>query len=159
MVCELGDYVAFVDQFGHKQLTGCARVLGNALAKETGYKTRIIELSVLQRCATHMASRADLDEAYNAGYVACEAAIHGESGKMVTLKVKKREPYQVAYESVDIHEVANVERKLPKEWIINDGTYVSKEFLDYVRPLIIGTVTPYYAGGLPKHMTLRHKVR
>jgi len=157
LVCELaGDY-AFVDAFGHRQLSGCGKVLANMIAKETGFKTRSIEFSILQRCATHMASRVDVDEAYNAGYVACDAAISGESGKMAALRVITREPYVVTYELADVHEVANIERKMPRSWISEDGTYVTDEFLNYAKPLVIGSLTPYSAGGLPKHMSLKHK--
>jgi 6-phosphofructokinase 1 len=76
---------------------------------------------------------------------------------MITIKVKSREPYVEQYDMFDIHEIANVERKVPKNWIINDGTYVSDAFLDYARPFIIGSLQPYTAGGLPTHLTMKKK--
>lgn len=156
-VCELGNSNDYVDAFGHKQLSGCASYLANLVTAETGLKSRAIELSTLQRCATHVASRVDIDEADNVGYVACQAAMNGETGQMIIIQVTSREPYMVMYNKYDIHEIANVEKKVPHDWIINDGTYVSEKYLEYARPLIIGTILPYYAGGLPKHLTLKKK--
>ena len=76
---------------------------------------------------------------------------------MITINVECREPYVETYGMFDIHEVANVERKVPLDWIINDGTYVSDEYLKYARPFIIGRVAPYTAGGLPIHLTMTKK--
>lgn len=159
MVCELGDYMSFVDAFGHKQLTGCSKVLANQIAKTYGWKSRAIEFSIMQRCATHMASRADIDEAYNVGYTACKAVLEGETAKMATIKVLGREPYIVSYDLVDVNLIANQEKKFPDEWITADGTYVTDDFITYATPLIIGDIAPHYAAGLPVHMTLDKKIR
>lgn len=156
LVCELTNDYEFVDAFGHRQLSGCGRYLANVIANETGIKTRSIEFSILQRCSTHLASRVDLDEAYNVGYIACEEAIKNSSGKMVVLHVREREPYVCDYLTADVHEIANLEKKMPIDWITRGGTYVSKEFVDYASPLIIGAVTPYYAAGIPKHMDIKY---
>ncbi len=158
-VCELGQSNDFVDAFGHKQLSGCASYLANKVTEATGLKSRPIEFSTLQRCATHLASRTDIDEAYNVGYIAAKSAFEGKTGMMVTIEVVSRDPYLVHYNQYDIHEIANVERKVPKHWIINNGTYVGKQYLEYARPLIIGSLLPYYASGLPKHVTLNNKPR
>ena len=73
---------------------------------------------------------------------------------MITIKVTSRAPYLVTYDQFDIHEIANVERKVPLDWIINDGTYVSEEFIKYARPLIMGELEPYYSEGVPQHLSL-----
>ena len=73
---------------------------------------------------------------------------------MITIQVQSREPYVESYSMFDIHEVANIERKVPKNWIINDGTYVSSEYIDYARPLIMGEIEPYYSEGVPQHLSL-----
>ena len=156
-VCELGTVNDHVDAFGHKQLAGTAAYLASLVTQQTGLKSRYIEFSSLQRCAAHLASRSDSDEAYNVGYFAAKAAFEGNTGKMVTIQVQSREPYVETYDMFDIHEVANVERKVPLDWIINDGTYVSDEYLKYARPFIIGRVAPYTAGGLPIHLTMTKK--
>ena len=156
-VCELGSSNDHVDAFGHKQLAGTAAYLANLVKNETGLKSRYIEFSSLQRCAAHLASRTDADEAYNVGYLAAEAAFNGHTGEMITIDVISREPYIEEYDMFDIHEVANVERKVPKAWITNNGTYVSDEYVAYVRPLIMGNLQPYTAAGVPIHMTLKNK--
>ena len=156
-VCELGNANDHIDAFGHKALAGTAAYLAGVVTKETGLKSRYIEFSSLQRCAAHLASRSDSDEAYNVGFLAAKAAFEGRSGVMVTIKVESREPYVETYSVFDIHDVANVEKKVPLNWIINDGTYVSDEFLSYARPFIIGRVPPYTAGGLPVHLTMNKK--
>ena len=158
LVCEAEkDYDSgYVDAFGHKQLSGAGRALADRLVARFGLKTRVIEFSTLQRCATHLASRVDIDEAFNVGYVAAKTAFRGETGKMISIKVVSRQPYIAEYEPIDVGAVANLEKKVPAEWITNDGTYVSKEFLHYVRPLVIGDLSPYYAQGLPRHLTLHN---
>ena len=156
-VCELGTVNDHIDAFGHKQLAGTAAFLANVVTQKTGLKSRYIEFSSLQRCAAHLSSRADSDEAYNVGYLAAKAAFEGNTGMMITIQVQSREPYVETYSMFDIHEVANIERKVPKNWIINDGTYVSDEYLNYARPFIIGRVPPYSAGGLPVHLTMKKK--
>ena len=156
-VCELGTVNDHVDAFGHKQLAGTAAYLAGLVYNETGLKSRYIEFSSLQRCAAHLASRSDCDEAYNVGYLAAKAAFDGETGKMVTIEVQSREPYVETYSMFDVHEVANMERKVPLSWITNDGTYVSDEYLAYARPFIIGSMQPYTAGGLPVHITMNKK--
>ncbi|MBR2707494.1 MAG: 6-phosphofructokinase [Mogibacterium sp.] len=156
-VCELGNANEHIDAFGHKALAGTAAYLAGVVTKETGLKSRYIEFSSLQRCAAHLASRADSDEAYNVGFLAAKAAFEGQTGVMVTIKVESREPYVETYSLFDIHDVANVEKKVPINWITNDGTYVSDEFLSYARPFIIGRVPPYTAGGLPVHLTMNKK--
>lgn len=85
-VCELGQSVDFVDAFGHKQLSGTANYLASYIAGEFGCKTRAIELSTLQRSASHCASRVDILEAYQVGGAAVKAADEGDSGKMVVLQ-------------------------------------------------------------------------
>ena len=156
-VCELGNSNDHIDAFGHKALAGTAAYLAGVVTQETGLKSRYIEFSSLQRCAAHLASRCDSDEAYNVGYLAAKAAFEGNTGMMVTIKVESREPYIETYGMFDIHEVANVEKKVPLSWITEDGTYVSDEFLNYARPFIIGRVAPYSAGGLPVHLTMTKK--
>ena len=156
-VCELGTVNDHIDAFGHKQLAGTAAFLANVVTQKTGLKSRYIEFSSLQRCAAHLSSRADSDEAYNVGYLAAKAAFEGNTGMMITIQVQSRQPYVESYSMFDIHEVANIERKVPKNWIINDGTYVSDEYLSYARPFIIGRVPPYTAGGLPVHLTMKKK--
>jgi 6-phosphofructokinase 1 len=158
-VCELGVTPDHVDAFGHKQLSGTADYLAGVVTAKTGLKSRAVEFSSLQRCAAHLSSRVDADEAYNVGLIAAQAAFKGETGQMVCIEVKSREPYVAEYDMFDIHEVANIERKVPLKWIINDGTYVSDAFISYAKPLILGTLTPYTAAGVPIHLNMNKKAR
>lgn len=153
-VCELSGSSDKLDAFGHKQLSGVGTYLASKISAETGIKARSIEFSTLQRCASHVVSRTDADEAYNAGYLAAQKAFEGCTGNMITIQVTSRAPYLVTYSQFDIHEVANVERKVPLEWITEDGTYVSDEFINYARPLIMGEIEPYFSEGVPQHLSL-----
>ena len=153
--CELGNASDFVDAFGHKQLSGCAAALANIVAGATGLKTRAVEFSTLQRAATHIASLQDINEAFSVGYLAGQAAEEGKTGMMITIDVKERNPYQVGYSIYDIHAIANVERPVPAEWIIYDGTDVSEEYVNYARPLILGELTPMMVNGTPRHLVLK----
>ena len=151
-VSELGNSIDYVDAFGHKQLTGTARYLCDVVAKECGCKTRAIELSTLQRAASHCASRVDILEAYEVGGAAMKAADEGDSGKMVVIERLSDDPYQAGTEVKDVHKIANDERTVPREWINKDGTYVTNEFITYVRPLIQGDVGPIMVDGIPRHL-------
>ncbi|MGN1165434.1 MAG: 6-phosphofructokinase [Lachnospiraceae bacterium] len=151
-VCELGNSVDFVDAFGHKQLSGTAAYLANYIAGELGCKTRAIELSTLQRSASHAASRVDILEAYQVGGAAVKAADEGDSGKMVVLQRLSDDPYQCGTEVKDVHKIANDEKLVPENWVTPDGTYVTNEFISYVRPLIQGDVSPVMVDGIPRHL-------
>ena len=151
-VCELGQTADFVDAFGHKQLTGTAAYLANYIAGEVGCKTRAIELSTLQRAASHCSSRVDILEAYQVGGAAVKAADEGDSGKMVVLNRLSDDPYQCGTEVKDVHKIANDERLVPRNWVNEEGTYVTDEFVTYVRPLIQGDVSPVMVDGIPRHL-------
>lgn len=151
-VCELGQSADFVDAFGHKQLSGTAAYLANYVASEVGCKTRAIELSTLQRSASHCGSRVDILEAYQVGGAAVKAADEGDTGKMVVLVRLSDDPYQCGTEVKDVHKIANDERLVPREWVNKEGTYVTDDFVTYVKPLIQGDVSPVMVDGIPRHL-------
>ena len=153
-VCELSNDAHFVDAFGHKSLTGTARYLSNCVAGALKTKTRSIELSTLQRCAAHMSSRTDITEAYQVGGAAAKAAFEGNTGKMVALERISNDPYQCTTKLVDIHLIANFEKKVPLEWVNAYHTDMTPEFLQYARPLIQSELTPVFIDGLPRHIHL-----
>jgi 6-phosphofructokinase 1 len=153
-VCELSDDARFTDAFGHKNLTGTARFLANKIAENIDVKTRSIELSTLQRCAGHITSRIDITEAYRVGASAATAAFGGESGKMIALKRISDNPYQCITEIHDVREIANLEKKVPCEWINAEHTKMMPEFINYVKPLIQSELPPFYIEGLPRHIYL-----
>lgn len=151
-VCEYGASIDYVDAFGHKQLSGTASYLASFIAGELGCKTRAIELSTLQRAASHLSSRVDILEAYQVGGAAVKAADEGDSGKMVVLVRKSDDPYQSTTEVKDVHKIANDEKLVPRKWVNKDGDYVTDEFISYVRPLIQGDVSPIMVDGIPRHL-------
>ena len=156
-VCELTDGVDFVDAFGHKQLTGTVNYLARRLAQEIGCKTRTIELSSMQRAASHLASRIDILEAFQVGGAAVKAADEGDTGEMVIIKRLSDDPYQSTTDLRNVHKVSNVEKVVPREWITEDGTYVTDEFISYVRPLIQGDVSPVMVDGIPRYLYHKKK--
>ena len=151
-VCELTDGIDFVDAFGHKQLTGTARFLAEKINREVGCKTRAIEFNSLQRCASHIVSRVDITEAYQVGGAAVKEAFEGETGKMIILKRVSDDPYICVTDIYDVHKIANVEKKVPRNWINEAGDYVTEEFVNYIRPLIQAELTPIMTDGLPRHL-------
>ena len=156
-VCELGSSGDYVDAFGHKQLAGTATYLANFLAAECGCKTRAVELSTLQRSASHMASRVDIDEAFMVGGAAVKAADEGDTGKMIVIDRVSDDPYMAKTGIYDVHRIANEEKVVPRNWMNKDATYVTKDFVDYISPLIQGDYQPIMVNGLPRHLVLNLK--
>lgn len=153
-VFELTNHTEYVDSFGHKQLSGTARYLSSLVSEKFGCKSRSIELSTLQRCAGHLTSRVDITEAYQVGGSAVKAAFDGDTGKVVILKRVSNDPYICTTDLYDVHKVANVEKKVPLEWITEDGTYVSDKLVNYIRPLIQAELTPIMITGQPRHIVI-----
>ena len=156
-VCELSGGAGYVDPFGHKQLQGTAAYLASYLGAEIGCKTRSIEFSTLQRSASHMASRVDVNEAFMVGGAAVKAADEGDSGKMVVIDRVADDPYMSAAGIYDVHRIANNEKLVPRSWMNREGNYVTEEFINYIEPLIQGDYQPFMVNGLPQHLVLKKK--
>ncbi len=154
-LCDLAGDTGTLDAFGHKAtLSGTSRYLADLIKAKLGCKTRAVEFSTLQRCASHLASRTDITEAYAVGAAAVRAAFSGETAKMVAIIRASTIPYQYHTETVDIYEVANKEKTVPIEWITPDGMNVTADFEAYARPLIQAELTPIYINGTPRHIRL-----
>lgn len=153
-VFEHGQHTEYVDSFGHKQLSGTAKYLASLVSEKIGCKSRAIELSTLQRCAGHLTSRVDITEAYQVGGYAVKAAFEGETGKMVILKRVSEDPYICTTDLYDVHKIANIEKKVPVEWIEPDGSGVSDKLVNYIRPLIQAELTPIMITGQPRHIVV-----
>ena len=144
------------DGFGHAQLGGLASMLADTVKNELGCKVRGIELSLLQRCAAHCASKTDVDESYMSGKVAVEEAVAGVTDKMVGFKCTRDENgYKCEIELLPLSEVANTEKKVPREWINEEGNGVTQEFVDYALPLINGENVGPKVSGLPRFANLK----
>lgn len=148
-----------VDQFGHQRLGGLSQFLLSQVETHLRIKGRYILPASSQRCASHLASRVDAEEAYQVGRIAVEEAIGGKSGKMVALRRLQGEEYACAYELVDLDKVANQERKVPRQWINVASNDVTSQFVDYARPLIEGEVQVAYRQGLPAYVDMEAYVR
>ena len=151
-VCEVADSAQELDLFGHKRLTGTALFLAEVCSKRLGIKTRAIELSTLQRCASHISSLTDVTEAYEAGCAAVSAAIEGKTGVAVVLNRVSDAPYRCEMGVVEVANLANHEKTIPLEWIDVENACMKEEFLAYARPLIQGELAPMYKDGLPCHL-------
>ena len=144
------------DGFGHAQLGGLAARLAQALKELEHAKVRGIELSLLQRAGAHLASQTDIDEAFAAGKTAVEAAIAGETGKMVALmREMVGGKYTCRMELIPLADVANYEKKVPVEWIVPEGNNVTQDFIDYALPLIQGVPEIPVENGLPRYARLK----
>lgn len=152
-VCELASDNVALDAFGHKMMSGSAKYLENKIKAELGIKARSIEISTLQRSAAHFASLTDIEEAFNVGASAVYAANHGETGRVVCMKRLSNSPYTCTYETHDVHAIANIEKKVPLEWITEDNQ-LKQDAIDYIKPLIQGELLPMVVDGLPRHLCL-----
>ena len=142
------------DAFGHKYLSGIGKYLEGLVGNRIGCKVRSVELNILQRCAGYMLSETDIIESRNLGAFAAVSAIRGESGKMSALKRICDDPYQVEIELADLSKIANFEKKVPMEWINEEGNDIKDELLTYLKPLIQGEVQIPYEKGIPKRFIL-----
>ena len=144
------------DGFGHAQLGGLAALLANIVKEKTGAKVRGIELSLLQRCGSHLASQTDIDESFLAGKTAVEAAVAGETDKMVGFEcTREGGKYTCKTKLFNLSEVANFEKKVPLEWINKEGNGVTQAFIDYALPLIQGENHQAKENGLPRFARLK----
>ena len=143
------------DGFGHAQLGGLAAHLAAVVKEKTGAKVRGIELSLLQRCAAHCASGTDIQESFASGKAAVEAALAGETDKMVGFVCTRENGYHCETKLFELSKVANFEQKLPLAWINAEHNGVTKEFVDYCLPLIQGETPMVKENGLPRFCHLK----
>lgn len=143
------------DAFGHAQLGGLASTLANFAKNATSAKVRGIEFSLLQRCASHIASQTDVDEAFMAGEAAVRYSVAGSTDKMIAFERESGPAYKCNVKLINLTDVANAEKKIPLSWIKDDNTGLTKEFIDYALPLIQGESKPPVQDGLPRFAKLR----
>ena len=150
-ICEYDSSVG-TDTFGHKMLAGCGKYLENLVRSRLGVKARSVELNVSQRCSVSMMSATDQMEAVTAGNFGVQAALNGETGKMVSFlrETGTDGSYSMKCSLEDVNVICNEEKTVPADWITADGSDVTQDFLDYAAPLIQGTVEiPLGTDGLP----------
>ena len=153
----VGEFTASkTDLFGHAQLGGVGQMLANVIKEKTGIKTRAIELSLMQRCGAHLASKVDVEEAFGAGAEAVKAAVSGETDKMVCFERDMSTGHYVCkYKLLPLELAANTEKTVPLDWITNNGTALSDKFVEYALPLIQGDAKAPLEDGLPRFAKLK----
>lgn len=156
-----GEFIAdagTVDSFGHKQLGGVAPTIAGMIKDNLGYKYHWAVSDYLQRAARHISSKTDLDQAYAVGKAAVRFALSGENAVMPIIKRISSNPYSWEIDKVKLSKVANVERKLPQNFITKDGFGVTEACKNYLRPLIQGEAYPPYKDGVIETASLKNKV-
>ena len=150
----LGKNEGRLDAFGHAQAGGAGKILEEYVRSQIGCKVRSIEVNLLQRCAAHILSATDIEESKKLGEHATELVLEGMSGKMSSLQRVPGKEYKVEYTVTDIREVANREKKVPREWMNAAQNGVTQEMIDYLLPLVQGEKFCEYENGLPKYIVL-----
>lgn len=146
--------VGGADVFGHKYIAGAGRILESLIREKIGCKVRSIELNLMQRSASHLASATDINESRMLGMKALQCAVEGISGQMASLRRKDTSAYEIELISVPIEKVANTEKKVPLDLINPAGNDVTDEMMAYLKPLIQGEVSVKYKEGIPMHFML-----
>lgn len=145
------------DAFGHAQLGGVAPIVANMIKDALGYKFHWAVADYLQRAARHIASKTDVEQAYALGRAAVELAIKGENAVMPTILRKSDSPYVWEIGVSQLKDVANIEKKMPLDFISSDGFGITESCRKYLQPLIAGEDYPPYNGGLPSYIRLKNE--
>jgi len=144
------------DAFGHAQLGGVAPLIANLVKDRLDYKYHWAVADYLQRAARHIASATDVEQSYALGRAAVELAVEGQNAVMPIIVRKSDEPYAWEIGTAKLEDVANVEKKMPREFITEDGFGITEQARRYLRPLIMGEDYPPYKDGLPEYVRLRN---
>lgn len=146
-----------VDAFGHKQLGGVAPMLAKLIKDSLGYKYHWALSDYLQRSARHIASKTDVEQAYALGAAAVELALHGKNAIMPIIVRDSNSPYRYSIGEAPLEHVANVEVKMPRDFITEDGFGITQKCIEYLQPLIAGEDYPPYKNGMPSYVTLKNQ--
>lgn len=146
------------DAFGHAQLGGVAPVIAQIIKEKLNYKNHWAVPDYMQRSARHIASKTDVEQAYALGKAAVEYALAGKGDRMLTIERVSVNPYQWRVSDVSLEQVANVERKMPRDFITEDGYGITDKCREYMLPLIQGEDYPPYKEGLPQYASLQNRL-
>ncbi|WP_267256849.1 6-phosphofructokinase [Coxiella endosymbiont of Ornithodoros maritimus] len=146
------------DAFGHEQLGGVAPILARLIKKRLDFKCHWAVADYLQRAARHIASQTDLDQAYALGKTAVEFALAGKSDVMLTIQRELGPGYKWRIGTAPLCEVANVEHKMPSNYISQDGFSITEACYTHLKPLIEGESYPPYKNGVPDYVTLKNQL-
>ncbi len=143
------------DAFGHVQLGGVAPFVANMIKSELGYKYHWAVADYLQRAARHIASATDVAQAYAVGKAAVEFALAGKNAVMPTIVRGKGKKYTWRIGEAKLSDVANVEKKMPRNYISRDGFHITERAREYFAPLIMGEDYPPFRKGMPRYAQLK----
>jgi 6-phosphofructokinase 1 len=143
------------DAFGHAQLGGVGPVVANMVREAHGYKFHWAVADYLQRAARHIASKVDVEQAYAVGKAAVELAVKGLNAVMPTVVRKSASPYRWTIGHVPLDQVANQEKKVPRDYITEDGFGITAACRKYLEPLIAGEDYPPFSKGLPDYVKIK----
>ena len=144
------------DAFGHAQLGGVAPQIANLVKDKLGYKYHWAVADYLQRAARHLASKTDALQAYAVGKAAVELALKGRNAVMPVIVRKSSQPYRWTIEAADLKDIANREKKMPRDFISGDGFHITSKCRRYLAPLIAGEDYPPFKNGLPDYVKLKN---
>ena len=144
------------DAFGHSQLGGVGQMVAQLIKDKLGYKYHWALADYLQRSARHLASRTDLEQAHALGVAAVGLALQGKNAVMASIKRMSENPYRWEIGDAPLADIANVERKMPAEFITPDGFHITQACRNYLQPLIEGEDPPPYRNGLPDYLRLKN---
>jgi ATP-dependent phosphofructokinase / diphosphate-dependent phosphofructokinase len=145
-----------VDAFGHAQLGGVAPFIADMVKRELKLKNHWAVADYLQRAARHVASKTDVEQTYALGKAAVEFAVKGMNGVMPAVKRISSKPYKWEIIASPLTQVANHEKKMPRDFITADGFHITQKCRNYLQPLIAGEAYPPYEDGLPKYVVLKN---
>ena len=145
------------DAFGHAQLGGVAPIVAQLIKTRLGYKYHWAVADYLQRAARHIASGTDVEQAYALGQAAVEMALTGDNAVMATIVRLSDDPYAWEIGKTPLVDVANVEKKMPRDFITADGYGITEACRRYLAPLIAGEDYPPYRDGLPQYVVLKNQ--
>ena len=146
------------DAFGHVQLGGVAPFVAKMIKDELGYKYHWAVADYLQRAARHIASATDVDQAYAVGKAAVEFALAGKNAVMPAIVRGKGKKYSWRIGEAKLSDVANVEKKMPRNYISRDGFHITDAAREYLAPLIQGEDYPVYKNGIPQYARLKKQL-
>jgi len=144
------------DAFGHSQLGGVGQMVAQLVKDRLGYKYHWALADYLQRSARHLASRTDLEQAHALGVAAVDLALAGKNAVMATINRLADAPYRWEIGDAPLKDIANVERKMPADFITPDGFHITDACRTYLQPLIEGEDPPPYRNGLPDYVRLKN---
>ncbi|HTQ02175.1 MAG TPA: 6-phosphofructokinase [Casimicrobiaceae bacterium] len=144
------------DAFGHAQLGGVGPLIASLVKDKLKQKYHWAVADYLQRAARHIASKTDLDQAYAVGKAAVELALAGKNAVMPAIVRVSDRPYRWKIGVAPLEKVANVEKKLPRDYITADGFGITAKARTYLSPLVRGENAPPFRDGLPRYVRLKN---